>query len=146
MLFFLVIIHYRLAPRYYADSEIIRAWGMHLTIASTEDAMAAMRLARWHRRPVLDRVVVAVPGMSQVEATALAAALKRNFNECGCGWGGFALLGTAAVVSAASWLLKVALLPSLGYVALLCVAAALVGRSAALAWSAWRVRVLLSRL
>jgi len=119
---------------------------MTLVIQDRRDLHRAGHLVSWLNRPAVDLVQVTLPWLDSREQQRNAKALKFYLNDCGCLW------GVPAFVAAFAGCLAMA--PSrggqtwiaVGLSLLVAVAAALVAKLAALAWSRWRLRVLLDRM
>lgn len=119
---------------------------MTLRLETRHDLEHAVRLVSWLARPAVGQVQVRLPWLAPDERDRVGRTLTRRFNDCGCLWGAPAFATALAWGAAASpWAGGT---PSTALAASLAsaVVAALAGKAAALAWSAWRLRVLLHRL
>jgi hypothetical protein len=115
---------------------------MLLQLMDQSDLRAAHRHASWLRRPAVQQVEIGEGLLDGTERVQTAAALRRWFNDCGCGVGTIALLTTmAALLLTFGWTL-----PSLAVALASGLIAALAGKLAGLAWSRHRIHHTLRRI
>ncbi|NJC68611.1 hypothetical protein HC031_02560 [Planosporangium thailandense] len=115
-------------------------------LESQEDVLQAAALASWLDRPSVSDVVVALPWLDTAERASSARAIRRLFNDCGCGVGSVAFVATVTAVVLPRVLSRAWSWPSLGTAVGAGIAAAVAGKLAGLAWSRWRLRTRLRRL
>lgn len=119
---------------------------MTLVIEDVHDLDRTTKLASWFARPAVGQVHVRLPWLDHHERMRSGQALARHFNECGCLWGAPAFLSVLAwgALGApwSAWGTLAALTTSMA----VAVAAATAAVVLALAWSRWRLQVLLARL
>jgi hypothetical protein len=115
---------------------------MILRLLDQSDLRAAHRQASWLRRPAVQQVEIGEAFLDEQQRVRTAAALRRWFNDCGCGFGTAALL----VTTVALLLALGRTLPSLAVALVSGLVAALAGKVAALAWSRHRIRRTLRRI
>lgn len=119
---------------------------MKLVIENSLDLQRAGQLVSWLNRPTVDQVLIALPWIVRAEQQRSAKTLKFYFNDCGCLWGSPAFVAAGAVCllfgpwdGRSTW-------AAVGVSLLVAVAAALMAKLAALAWSRRRLKVLLHRM
>jgi hypothetical protein len=117
-----------------------------LTIADRTDAERAATTATWLSRPRVAAVEIAIHGVDAPRAAALGARIRRLYNDCGCAWGELALAAALVVVALGPALVGWPAGLGWGSGVLVCAGAAVAGKLAGLAWSRWRVRLLLRQL
>jgi hypothetical protein len=116
---------------------------MLVRLMDQSDLRAAHRHASWLRRPAVQQVEIGEALLDdETERVQIAAALRRWFNDCGCGVGTIALLTTVAtLLLTLGWTL-----PALAVALASGLVAALAGKLAALAWSRHRIHHTLRRI
>ena len=119
---------------------------MRLVLASRADVLAASRLVRWLNRPAVEQVVVAIPALSERERQRIATKLQGLFNDCGCAWGAPAFLVTLGLLIVGSPWRHTSSGVAVAMTLAGAVAAAVLAKLTALAWSRWRMKALFSRL
>ena len=119
---------------------------MRLVIESINDLDRAERLVSWLNRASVDQVLIALPWIDGAEQRRIARRLKRYFNDCGCLWGAaifvFMFICSLSVGPWSNTRTPVVV----GVSVLVSVPAALAAKLMALAWSYWRLKVLLNRM
>jgi hypothetical protein len=119
---------------------------MTLRIDSPGDLERAALLVSWLARPSVRQVHVRLPWLTPAQCERAGRTLTRYFNDCGCLWGAPAFVAALPLSFAhGPWTDASGLLAG-GASLAAAVGAALAAKAAALAWSAWRLRVLLARL
>ncbi len=119
---------------------------MTLRLETRHDLEHAVRLVSWLARPAVGHVQVRLPWLAPAECHQVGRTLTRQFNDCGCLWGAPAFVAALVWGATASPWTGSTPLAALTASFASAVVAAVAGKAAALAWSAWRLRVLLHRL
>lgn len=65
---------------------------MTLVLNNQADIESALGLVSWLARPMLNKVELGLPRISEKEQNRIAKSIKNTFNDCGCFWGAPAFL------------------------------------------------------
>jgi hypothetical protein len=119
---------------------------MKLVLETKSDLHQAERLVSWMNRPPVDQVLIRIPWLDGADQQRTAKTIKFYFNDCGCLWGALVFV---LVLTGCLWMEPWGEAPwwiAPAYALLASVPAAIAAKLSALAWSWWRLKVLIGRI